>query len=224
MYTYAFLKAPLTPLTLPQGMTDVVQITAAGHLAAVIEPAVDLDRLQQDDTLLVQAVLAHDRVLRSLFLQATILPLRFGTTFSSLPGLLTHLEAHQATYLRQLAQLDGQAEYTLKLTPVPFPELAIEPEVKGKDYFVAKKQQYQAQLLYQTQQKEALRLIEQTMMQTDPRHHISEAEGGGKTLYLLVMRDREEQLCQHVQTLQQQYPQWMLSLGEALPPYHFVTS
>ena len=222
MYTYAFLKTPLTPLTLPQGMTDMVQITAAGQLSAVIEPAVDIDRLQQDDTRLVQAVLAHDRILRSLFLQTTILPLRFGTTFNSLQSLLTHLNSHQETYLSKLAQLEGKAEYTLKLTPVPFPECAIAPEVKGKDYFVAKKQQYQAQLSYQKQQEAAVGQIAQEMIQTNWRYHCTETEAGDKTLYLLVGRDREDQLCQYIQTLQEQYPQWDLKLGEALPPYHFV--
>lgn len=224
MYTYAFLKTPLTPLTLPPGMNAFVQTADAGQLSAVIEPALTLESLQEDDALLVQAVLAHDRILCSLFLQTTILPLRFGTSFSSLSSLLAHLHTHQQTYLSKLAQLDDKAEYTLKLTPVTVPELSIAPEVKGKDYFLAKKQQYQAQLSYQKQQEKAMRQIEQTIAQTSPHHYLSEAENGDKTLYLLVARDRESQLCQQIQTLQQQNPQWELNLGEALPPYHFVTN
>ena len=223
MYTYAFFKTPLTPLTLPQGMADVVQTIETGQLSAVIEPALSIDRLQQDDTLLVQAVIAHDRILRSLFLQTAILPLRFGTTFSSLHSLLTHLQSHQQTYLSKLAQLEGKAEYTLKLTPVSFPECAIAPGVRGKDYFIAKKQQYQAQLSYQKQQQEAVWQIEQALIHAYPHYHCTQAETGDRTLYLLVAHDREEQLCQRVQTLQQHHLQWTLNLGEALPPYHFVT-
>ncbi|MBW4580992.1 MAG: GvpL/GvpF family gas vesicle protein [Tildeniella nuda ZEHNDER 1965/U140] len=223
MYTYAFLKTPLTPLTLPRGIDTLVQIADAGQLSAVVEPALDLDSLQKDDTLLVQAVLAHDRILRSLFCQTTMLPLRFGTSFRSLPSLLAHLHTHQQAYLSKLIQLEGKAEFTLKLTPVAFPELAIAPEVKGKAYFLAKKEQYQTQLSYQKQQEDAMRQIEQTIAQTYPHYYLSEAETGAKTLYLLVARDRESQLCQQVQTLQQQNPQWELNLGEALPPYHFAT-
>ena len=223
MYTYAFFKTPLAPLTLPSGIATVVQTAAAGQLSAIIEPALSLERLQQDDALLVQAVLAHDRVLRSLFLQTTILPLRFGTCFSSLPSVVNHLHTRQQTYLAKLAQLDGHAEYTLKLTPVAFPELALATDVKGKDYFVAKKQQYQAQQAYQQQQHEAARQIEQTVTQTYSQHHLGEATAGVKTLYLLVAHEQEKQLYQHMQTLQKHHSQWKITLGEALPPYHFVT-
>ena len=224
MYTYAFLKTPLAPLTLPKGTATFVQTATSGQLSAIVEPGLALNSLQHDDTLLVQAVLAHDRVLRSLFLQATILPLRFGTCFSSLQSVLAHLHTHQQTYLTKLVQLEGQAEYTLKLTPVAFPELAIAPDVKGKDYFIAKKQQYQAQQSYQQQQQDDARQIEQALAQAYPNHHFSEASAEGRTVYLLVAGDRERQLCQHIQTLQAQHPRWELSLGEALPPYHFVTA
>ncbi|PSB24259.1 GvpL/GvpF family gas vesicle protein [Stenomitos frigidus] len=223
MYTYAFLKTPLTPLTLPKGITAFVQTTNAGQLSAIVEPAVTLEHLPQDDASLVQAVLAHDRVIRSLFLQTTILPLRFGTSFNSLPSLLAHLQAHRQAYLGKLAQLEGQAEYMLKLTPIPFPEVAIASDIRGKDYFIAKKQQYQAQLLYQNQQQEALRQIEQSVAQTYPHHYINESQTGEKTLYLLVARHLDSQLWQQIQSLQQKSPHWELTLGEALPPYHFVS-
>jgi Gas vesicle synthesis protein GvpL/GvpF len=223
MYTYAFFKTPLAPLTLPKGIVTVVQTVDTGQLSAIIEPDLALESLQQDDALLVQAVLAHDRVLRSLFLQATILPLRFGTSFSSLQSLLAHIQTHQQTYLSKITQLEGNVEYTLKLAPVAFPELAIAPDVKGKDYFVARKQQYQAQQSYQTQQQEAVRQIEQVIAQTYPNHCFNESTAEGRTVYLLVAWELEHQLDQHIQSLQEQHPQWELKRGEALPPYHFVT-
>lgn len=224
MYTYAFCQTPLTPLALPDGIAAPVQMVVAAQLAAIVEPALSLEHLQQDDTLLVQAALAHDRVTRSLCLQTTALPLRFGTCFRSLQGLLTHLETHQQAYLSQLTQLEGKAEYTLKLTPVERSEGLIAPEIKGKDYFLAKKQQYQTQLSYQQQQQAAIEQIEQAISQTYPQHHYSEPAPGAKAMYLLIRRDRELQLCHHIQALQQQYPQWQLTLGDALPPYHFVAS
>jgi len=222
MYTYAFCKTPLAPLTLPQGIAALVQPVEAGQLSALVEPDIALETLQQDDRLLVQAVLAHDRVIRSLFLQTTILPLRFGTSFSSLEGLLTHLHTQQQRYLDQLTQLEGKAEYTLKLTPVELPELTIASDVKGKDYFLAKKQQYQTQLLHQKQQQEAFKQIEQAVAQTYPHSRFDDAQAGGKTFYLLIARDREHQLCQSIRRLQAQSSAWQLTLGEALPPYRFV--
>ncbi|NJR66902.1 MAG: hypothetical protein HC772_18875 [Leptolyngbyaceae cyanobacterium CRU_2_3] len=49
-----------------------------------------------------------------------------------------HLETHQAEYAAKLGKLRGKAEYLLKLIALPFPELAIAPDLKGKDYFSAK--------------------------------------------------------------------------------------
>jgi hypothetical protein len=222
MYTFAFCKTPLAPLTLPPGIAAFVQTVETEQLTALVEPAIALDTLQQDDRLLVQAVLAHDRVIRSLFLQTTILPLRFGTSFSSLEGLLAHLHTQQQRYLDQLTQLEGKAEYALKLTPVELPESTITSDVKGKAYFLAKKQQYQAQLLYQHQQQSAFEQIEQAIVQTYPHYCFDEDQAGGKTFYLLIARDREHQLCQSVKRLQAQSSKWQVALEEALPPYHFV--
>jgi hypothetical protein len=224
MYTYAFCQTPLAPLELPQGIAATVQVVTVNQLAAIVEAAVSLEPLQQDDTLLVQAALAHDRVIRNLCLQATILPLRFGTCFSSLQGLSTHLETHQQAYLSQLAYLNGKAEYTLKLILVEPPDAVIAPEIKGKNYFLAKKQQYQQQLSYQQRQQTASEQIEQAVLQAYPEYCCSQDAAGVKAIHLLVNRDREQQLCDFIQALQQQHPQLQLALGAPLPPYHFVSS
>ncbi|MBW4471213.1 MAG: GvpL/GvpF family gas vesicle protein [Stenomitos rutilans HA7619-LM2] len=222
MYTYAFCKTPPAPLNLPHGIVALVQSIETGQLSALVEPAISLDALKQDDTLLMQAVLGHDRVIRDLFVQTTILPLRFGTSFNSLEGLKAHLYTQQQTYLNKLAQLEGKAEYTLKLIPQTLPELAIGSAIKGKDYFLAKKQQFQAQLLHQQQQQAAFKQIEQTITQTYRHCRLSEDQTGNKTLHLLLAYDREQQLRQTIQTLQAQHPEWQIALGGALPPYHFV--
>ncbi|MBW4690718.1 MAG: GvpL/GvpF family gas vesicle protein [Lyngbya sp. HA4199-MV5] len=223
MYTYAFCKTPLAPLTLPHGIVALVQMVQTEQLSALVEPIISLDRLNQDDTLLVQAVLAHDRVIRSLFAQATLLPLRFGTNFSSLERLKAHLHTQQQTYLSKLTQLDGKAEYTLKFTPLELTELAIAPDIKGKDYFLARKQQFQTQLLHQQQQQEAFTHIQQVITQTYPDCRLNEEPTGIKTVYLLLERDREPQLRQTIRTLQAQHSEWQIAIGEALPPYHFVS-
>jgi hypothetical protein len=45
---------------------------------------------------------------------------------------------------------------------------------------------------------------------------------GVERLYLLIDKQGEMELYQHLDEWQHQYPHWELGLGEALPPYHFV--
>lgn len=223
MYTYAFCRTPTVALELPSGIMGTLQVVTSANLAAIVEPDLAVKHLQQDDALLVQAVLAHDRVMRLLCQQTTILPLRFGTCFHALPELLDHLQTQQHIYLNQLTQLEGKAEYTLKLTPIACPETAIATDLTGKHYFLAKKQQYQAQLSYYSQQRAVLSQITHAIRSAYPHCQSSESPSEAQSIHVLVARDQEQQLCQQIQTWQQQYPQWAFSLGEALPPYHFAT-
>ncbi len=135
MYTFAFLKTPIVALAMPIGIENSVQFIGNDSLSAVVESDISLDELKNDDAALMQGVLSHDRVIRELFLQTTILPLRFGTCFPSLQSLLTHLDANQQTYLEKLTQFEGKAEYSLKFAPLPFPEVSVPSETKGKEYF-----------------------------------------------------------------------------------------
>jgi hypothetical protein len=221
MYTYAFLKTPATPLELPIGIDRLVQVVSRDELAAVVEPDLILDELK-DDKILMQAVLCHDRVIRELFLQTTILPLRFGTSFLSLQGLLTHLEANRSTYLEKLTQFEGKAEYPLKFIPLPLPEAPVSLEAKGKDYFLAKKQQYQMQLERQRQQQNEFKRMALIVTQAYPQFVTSETQAEVETVYLLAKREEEPQLHQAFREWQNQCPSWQMTLGEALPPYHFM--
>lgn len=222
MYTYAFLRQPTSSFSLPEGIAEPLQIVSSAGLSALVEPKLDFESLQQSDDRLVQAVLSHDRIVRLTFQQTEILPLRFGTRFVSREGLLEHLEAHRTEYLEKLTQLTGKAEYTLKLLPVDFQEPSISSEVKGKDYFLAKKQRYQVQLDQQQQQQQELNQLQETIAQIYPNPVLDDAKEGVERIYLLAERKNEPTLYQHVQQWQAACPTWEITIGEALPPYHFV--
>lgn len=213
MYTYAFFKSSANPLTLLPGIAGDVQIVNSAQLSALVESDLDLETLQQDDNQLVQAVLTHDRMICELFWQTTILPLRFGTSFVSLDALLMHLELNQATYLAKLAQLEGKAEYRLKLTPIEQFD-SISANVKGS--------QNQTQQVVQNQQQLELQAVLAAIAHHYPDHIVSETRSGVEKLYLLLNRQDEDGLYERLQEWQDQSSQWQLMLGEALPPYHFV--
>ncbi|NJN85486.1 MAG: hypothetical protein HC881_03200 [Leptolyngbyaceae cyanobacterium SL_7_1] len=124
MYTYAFLHRQTSIADLPFGIVGSLQRVDTPSLSAVVETQVDLDLVQQSDDRLVQAVLAHDRVIQHLFSQTTVLPLRFGTCFVSHEALLEHLHFHDTDYLAKLNTLANKAEYVLKAIPLaPLPHL-----------------------------------------------------------------------------------------------------
>jgi Gas vesicle synthesis protein GvpL/GvpF len=220
MYTYAFL--PAIPIELPEGIAGSLQVICTEGLAALVEPDLAVESLQANDKQLVQAVMTHDRVIRELFEQTTVLPLRFGTCFVSRQGLLEHLASNSEEYLGKLNGLQGKAEYPLRLTPIPFPDSSIAPETKGKDYFLAKKQIFQDQSDWVAQQQQQLAALWDSIAQRYPSWVKGEADQGVERVYLLSDRSDELLLHQFLKGWQSRYTHWKLSLGESLPPYHFV--
>jgi hypothetical protein len=221
MYTYAFLHSDISHLHLPEGISGPLRLIGTAHVLALVEPQLDFEALQQSDNQLMQAVLAHDRVIRDIFRQTEILPLRFGTCFVSQDGLLEHLQSRSSDYLVKLAQLAGKAEYTLKFTPIDLPEPAISSDAKGKEYFLAKKQRYQTQLEQQQLRSLELDQVKEAIAQLYP-YAITSSGEGIERIHLLVSRQDEPVLSQQVQTWQLNCSHWEVIPGEALPPYHFV--
>ncbi len=78
IYVYALLVPTASPLVLPLGMERDIELVYSSGLAAIIEPEISLEAIQATDERLLQAVLNHDRVIRELFQQTPLLPLRFG--------------------------------------------------------------------------------------------------------------------------------------------------
>ncbi|WP_416674226.1 GvpL/GvpF family gas vesicle protein [Egbenema bharatensis] len=221
MYTYAFLPIS-NGLDLPEGISGSLQLIIVNQLAALVEPDLSLEFLQTSDDVLMRAVLYHDQVIREVFEQTPVLPLRFGTCFVSRQGLVEHLGSHSAEYLEKLEHLFGQAEYLLKLKPVSLPDAVVSSELKGRSYFLAKKQQYQHQTEWQTGQQLELETLKQFISQSYPNVVQTGATDGIERIYLLDDRRHESQLKTQVQEWQMRSSYWQISLGDALPPYHFV--
>ncbi|MDX2214487.1 MAG: GvpL/GvpF family gas vesicle protein [Oculatellaceae cyanobacterium bins.114] len=221
IYTYAFLRHSPEPLDLPTGISGSLHLITVNQICALVEPELEFEALQQNDSQLLQAVIAHDRVLQEVFQQVDILPLRFGTQFVSEKGLLQHLTSNYLTYLDKFAQLKGQAEYVLKFIPTDKDEPDISPEIKGKDYFLAKKQRYQSQLEQQNQRQKELDDVKAAIAQfyIDTLY---ESKDGVERIYLLADRTHEAALQGQIQQWQALCTHWSISLGNALPPYHFV--
>lgn len=225
MYVYAFLPTPTAALALPPGFAGAtVRVISQGPLAAIAEAIPSVEALQRDDEHLMQAVLSHDRVIRSLFAQISLLPLRFGTCLASEAALLQYLIEHAQEHLQTLQHLAGKAEYCISLTPLEAPpEPAIAPEdTTGKAYFLAKKQRYQAQTERQRQQIADKEHLLEAIAQHYGDLRRAEPKAGTERVYLLVDQAQELELQRQVQTWQTQTPHWSLLLGEALPPYHFL--
>ncbi len=245
MYIYAFLKSPADSLQLPQGIEGNLQIIETelaaesefcnvgamprNGLAGVVEPGLtSLVAIEKDEQRLMQAVLTHDRILCELSKQTTILPLRFGTIFRSSADLIAHLNQRQQEYLAKLNQLEGKAEYVLKVVPLeaPVPVAATDLATKGKAYLLAKKQRFSMVQEFQNQQSREWASLLSAIAET-PIHVLiltvlGEPQGTTNRLYLLVPKNQEPQLLEYVQTWQKNHPTWQLFLSESLPPYHFV--
>lgn len=227
MYIYAFIKAPQTPLELPQGIAGKLQVLIVENLAAIVEPDLTLQKIEiilEEDRLLQRAYVSYGLVICEIFRQTTLLPLKFYHCFADSESLIQHLSEHQVTYLQQLERLEGKGEYILRLTPQPIPEPVIDYTAKGRDYFLAKKQRYQFQQDFKTQQAQELDLLLEAITQVYPDTITSDCSSESPKIYLLVHQQAVDLLHQHQATWQKLAPRWNLTLGEAIPPYDFLSS
>lgn len=225
MYTYTFVLQSAESIVLPAGISGELMLLHELGVGAVVEPGLDLAMLEQSDERLMRAVLHHDQVIREVFEQVPVLPLRFGTQFVSQEKLLEHLHVNAAGYQATLTRLVGQAEYTLKLSPrspEPSAPSPLTTAGTGRDYFLAKKQQFQQQLDRQQQQQAELEAIKGAIAQSYPALQIDAPRDGVERLHLLVSREAEPALQAQLEEWRSRCPSWQMVLSEALPPYHFV--
>lgn len=221
IYTYAFFDAPVVTLELPVGIFNHVQVIQHGEIFALVEPNIDIKSLEDDDQRLIQAALAHDRVICELFRYTNVLPLQFGTTFSAKESLINYLDSHGQEHLNKLQQLQGKAEYCIKFIPRLPDEADIASKAKGKQYFLAKKQQYESQKKFKDSQKSEW----DNIVKLINKHYLSvviKQMEEGKQVYILIDRQQKALVTDRVLGWQQTCPGWELQIGEALPPYHFI--
>jgi len=208
-------------MPLPSGIAGPVALLAVGALAAIVEENVDLEAIQADNARLLEAAIRHDQVLCQICQSGPLLPLRFGTQLPSSDSLQAYLTQEQAAYHAKLLALGDQAEYQIKLIPVDIDLPPLPEGLKGRDYFLAKKQRLQDLALAQQQQQAEQQRLLQALTAAYPQAVVDEAATATK-VYLLLPRSQQEALATDLGEWQAASPQWQIHMSEALPPYHFV--
>lgn len=145
--------------------------------------------------------------------------MRFYHCFADRANLTLHLATHQEQYLAQLTDLSGKGEYILKFIPQEPPVPTVATEGKGREYFLAKKQRYQIQQDWKIQQARERDSLIDRVTQAYGDAVIAE---GQEQIYLLINRNAEDILYQHLQNWQKSCPTWELCLSDAIPPYDFL--
>jgi len=223
IYVYALCPPLPETLPLPAGIAHAsVQLVTAGELSAIAEFDLDVSHLKDDDQQLMQAVLVHDHVLTQMFAATVLLPLRFGTQLTDEAALVAYLQEHQVTYQSRLAALANKAEYLVKLTPNPIELPPLDESLKGRDYFLAKKQRLQAQTQAQTQQNDELQRLSDHLQDRDMPFVQSAPQAEEERLHVLAHRDRAIAQAQ-IAEWQALIPSWQITCSEPLPPYHFAS-
>lgn len=222
LYTYCFLNTPNASIELPLGINKQAFLVSNAGVAALVEAEVDLESIKEDDKKLIKAVVAHDRVICQIFSHTTVLPLRFGTSFASKESILNHLESHAQEYLEKLQQLKGKGEYILKFTSRTLEDEPISNEAGGRQYFLAKKQRYQAQQNFYAAQAAEWENVVSQITEIHKSAVVFESQNDEAKIYLLVNRQDESSLAEQFLNWQKACHRWTISLGEALPPYHFI--
>ena len=221
LYLYGLCLNPAQPPVLPPGIAGTVGLIAVDALAAIVEEHIDLEAIQADNAQLLEAVISHDRVLCQLFQHLPLLPLRFGTQLPSRDHLRAYLTQEQAPYHAKLLALGDQAEYQIKLIPNALETLPLPEGLKGRDYFLAKKQRLQDLALAQQQQQAEQQHLLQAITAAYPQAVVDEAAADPR-VYLLLLRSQQEALAEDLGQWQAAAAHWQIHLSEALPPYHFV--
>ncbi|GFZ93937.1 GvpL/GvpF family gas vesicle protein [Okeania sp. KiyG1] len=222
-YVYAFVNLPKSSLALPKGMKQEVELIADQNLAAITEADISIEAIQETDEKLLQAVLTHDRVIREIFQQTPLIPLRFGNAFAAVENIINHLQNYQQQYLTILAQLQEKVEYTVSFSPVSPPSSLEISDARGKAYLLAKKQQFQQQQAFQTEQRQQWEKICPLILKEYPKAVCKDStQEKTKQVHLLANREVEVLTTQQLPTWQAECSYWQISLSEPLPPYHFV--
>lgn len=223
---YAIAILDNVPNTKPQGMMgNLIEYIQVDKLVVAGICNLDLETLKsKGEEVLITAVVEHDRLICELFTQNFLLPLRFGTVFKSQSLLETYLASNQVQLSTKLDQLRGYSEYLLTLTLLENPSPPdSSPDLKGKNYLLAKRNQYLAEQARRSQQQsesqELIELIQSLNLSRTLEQYVSPQDKEFLRMYFLS--DRQPQLNLIIDSWQAKYPHWQLQLSNPLPPYHF---
>lgn len=111
LYVYAIADPRQAGLEGVQGVTDApTQVVRSGDLAAVVSPLA-ARRLRPDRA----AIAAHQRVLRALMTQGTVLPASFGLIAGGPESLIDAIDEHEQDLCAQLERVAGRVEMGLRV-------------------------------------------------------------------------------------------------------------
>ena len=135
IYLYAITTARGRPGPLPRQGLDGAPVRVVDHagLAAVVSDRDDATLVADTD-----ALWAHERVVEAVMDEATVLPVRFGTQFSSEGDLLGVLDQRCDALSEALARLVGKVELGVRALWPGEPDHQRERPESGTGYMMAK--------------------------------------------------------------------------------------
>jgi hypothetical protein len=235
LYTFAFFSDPV-PQANPPGINGNIKYLQVGNLVAAIEPALDVQGLREvSEEVLLRAVLSHDRLICELFQDRTLLPLRFGTAFVSEAALRDYLHAHAQELSDRLQKLQNYAEYPIRAkflsqtSQEDSSQTDAKPELKGKEYLLAKRdfyiQQQEARSLQQQEYEDLVNLLNTISVEmahpTKPR--ISEQQNRDELrAFMLLKPEQVDALQTAIDDWLAKSASWQIEIADPLPPYHFA--
>jgi hypothetical protein len=235
LYTFAFFSDPV-PQANPPGINGNIKYLQVGNLVAAIEPDLDVQGLREvSEEVLLKAVLSHDRVICELFQDRTLLPLRFGTAFVSEAALRDYLHAHGRELSDRLQKLQNYAEYPIKAkfrsrsSQQDSSQTEAKPELKGKEYLLAKRdfyiQQQESRSLQQQECEDLINLLNAISVElehpTKPR--ISEQQNWDELRAFMLLKPGQLDLLQTaIDDWLIEHLSWQIEIADPLPPYHFA--
>ena len=221
IYVYAILFSSNQELDFPQGIQGRVEMISYGNIAAIIERDILIENLQKTEAILLKAIVTHDGVIQAIFSQVSLLPLRFGTGFTSLDSLLENLKNNQSQYSQKLNRLTNNVEYCIKFIPLEFKSSkAQDLNLKGKSYLLAKKKNYQLQQEFISNQENQWEAIKDSISQEFSDNILIQEQEAIKQIFLLEKQQTNIDIL--INYWQQKTPNWQITTSLPLPCYHFA--
>lgn len=188
---------------------------SGGGLMAVAKPCDNANRE-------VESVLAFGKVIESIHLQTTIIPIRFGTLLPDATTVSSHLEAMRDEYRHRLAELEGCEEMGIRL-PMTKPTTSLappQPTTSGRRYLQSLKDKYSATVQAE-RQAETLNLLLAGLYR---KHHAEAGWFNGESMYLLsylVPRDKLNAFREKLNEASKGVD-WQGLISGPWPPYNFA--
>ena len=209
---YAILRARDRPLDVTGLDGTPITARAAGRIAVVCSVHAG-ERLPPPDA---QNVLAHERVVEAMMQGGPVLPVRFGTAFSSEQKLDDVMALNEEALSDALGHVDGCVELSVHVL-LPAPENSETVPQTGRQYMLEKLAAEQALQRVRKNLHDALApLAEDTALRVAP---------GPDLLFsaaYLVRRDKTEDFRRRLLDLTAAHDHLRTLCTGPWPPYHFV--